>query len=145
MKIDGSCHCGYITFEAEADPAKTAICNCTDCQTLSGAPFRAVIGVESDKFNILSGEPTIYVKTAESGTKRPQGFCPRCGTSIYSTSMVMGRKPDWRPRWMRTPARSTGAEIADMGAFDTILGQRHRRDPELRDAVGRPIGKSPPR
>ena len=43
MKIDGRCHCGYVTFEAEADPETTTICNCTDCQTMSGAPFRALI------------------------------------------------------------------------------------------------------
>jgi hypothetical protein len=30
MKIDGGCHCGYITYEAEADPEKTTICHCTD-------------------------------------------------------------------------------------------------------------------
>jgi hypothetical protein len=43
MKIDGRCHCGYVTFEAEADPETTTICNCTDCQAMSGAPLRAVI------------------------------------------------------------------------------------------------------
>ena len=32
MKIDGGCHCGYITYEAEADPANAMICHCTDCQ-----------------------------------------------------------------------------------------------------------------
>jgi len=30
MKIDGACHCGYITIEGEADPEKVAICHCTD-------------------------------------------------------------------------------------------------------------------
>ena len=43
MKIDGSCHCGHVTFEADADPETTTVCNCTDCQTMSGAPLRAVI------------------------------------------------------------------------------------------------------
>jgi hypothetical protein len=38
MKIDGRCHCGDVTFEAEADPETTTICNCTDCQTMSVAP-----------------------------------------------------------------------------------------------------------
>ena len=33
MKIHGSCTCGFITFEAEADPEKVAICHCTDCQS----------------------------------------------------------------------------------------------------------------
>ena len=32
MKIDGGFHCGYITYEAEADPANAMICHCTDCQ-----------------------------------------------------------------------------------------------------------------
>ncbi len=25
MKIDGGCHCGYITYKAEADPERTTI------------------------------------------------------------------------------------------------------------------------
>ena len=40
MKIDGGCHCGYITYAAEIDPEKVGICHCTDCQTLSGTAFR---------------------------------------------------------------------------------------------------------
>ena len=39
MKIDGGCHCGYITYEAEIDADKTLICHRTDCQTLSGSAF----------------------------------------------------------------------------------------------------------
>jgi hypothetical protein len=35
MKIDGGCDCGYITYEAEADPEKTTICRYTDCQHLA--------------------------------------------------------------------------------------------------------------
>jgi hypothetical protein len=86
MKIDGACHCGFITFEAEVDPAETSLCHCTDCQTLSGAPFRVSIPVAPNDFRLLSGEPTIYIKTAESGRKRAQAFCPRCGSPIYATS-----------------------------------------------------------
>src|SRR5215510_1348526 len=87
MKISGSCHCGYITYEAEADPAKATICHCTDCQTFSGAPFRGNVPVAAETLRMLSGEPTFYVKTAESGNKRKQAFCPRCGTSLYATSV----------------------------------------------------------
>jgi hypothetical protein len=85
MKIDGRCHCGYITFEAEADPDKATVCHCTDCQSLSGSAFRTVVRAADGSFRILSGEPTVYVKTADSGTKRAQGFCPRCGSPIYAT------------------------------------------------------------
>lgn len=86
MKIDGACHCGYITFEAEVDPEKTTVCHCTDCQTLSGSPYRASVPVSPGNFNLLSGEPAIYVKTAESGNKRAQAFCAKCGSPLYATA-----------------------------------------------------------
>jgi hypothetical protein len=83
MKIDGGCHCGYITYEGEADPDKASICHCTDCQKLSGSAFRTVVPVAGETLK-MKGEPTIYLKTAESGNKRQQAFCPRCGSPIYS-------------------------------------------------------------
>ncbi len=87
MKIDGRCHCGYVSFEAEADPDTTTVCNCADCQTMSGAPLRAVIVARPGTFILLSGQPTEYHKTADSGAVRPQAFCARCGTALYSTSL----------------------------------------------------------
>jgi hypothetical protein len=48
MKIDGACHCGYITIEAEADPDKTTICHCTDCQAGTGSAFRVSIPVPGE-------------------------------------------------------------------------------------------------
>ena len=86
MKIDGRCHCGYIAYEATIDPRKVRICHCADCQMLSGSAFRANALTEPDGFKLLSGELKIYVKTAESGARRQQSFCPECGTPIYSTS-----------------------------------------------------------
>ena len=85
MKIDGGCHCGFITYEGEADPEKAAICNCTDCQRLSGAPFRGFIPVAAGTFR-MTGQPTIYVKTGDSGNRREQAFCPRCGSPIYASA-----------------------------------------------------------
>jgi len=92
MKIDGGCHCGYIAYDAEADPTKAMICHCTDCQTLSGSAFRTIILTQEGSFKLRSGELKIYVKTGESGTKRPQAFCPECGTPIYSTTTGEGPK-----------------------------------------------------
>jgi hypothetical protein len=83
MKVDGGCHCGMIRYQAEVDPAKVAICHCTDCQTLSGTAYRTV--VPATGFKLLAGQPKIYVKTAESGNQRRQAFCPECGTPIYSS------------------------------------------------------------
>ncbi len=92
MKIDGGCHCGNITYEAEIDPENVVICHCTDCQTLSGSAFRTVALSRVGTFKLLSGEPKIYVKVAESGANRQQAFCPDCGTPIFSTSEDTGPK-----------------------------------------------------
>jgi len=68
------------------------ICHCTDCQTLSGSPFRAVAYTREDAFKLLSGELRTYVKISESGNRRPQTFCPECGTPIYPTAVGEGPK-----------------------------------------------------
>jgi hypothetical protein len=86
MKIEGQCLCGKIAYEAHIDPSKAAICNCTDCQTLSGSPFRASVPAKAEDFKILRDQPKIYIKTAESGTKRAQGFCGDCGSPVFSSA-----------------------------------------------------------
>jgi hypothetical protein len=88
VKIDGGCHCGHIRYEAVVDPAKVAICHCTDCQTLSGSAYRTVVPAPAGEFRLLAGKPKVYVKTAESGNKRQQTFCPECGTPIYSAALT---------------------------------------------------------
>jgi hypothetical protein len=88
MHIDGGCHCGFITYEAEVDPDKVSICHCTDCQTLTGSVYRVTVPAPKDGFKLLTGRPKIYVKTAESGVRRAHGFCPECGTPIYATAVT---------------------------------------------------------
>jgi hypothetical protein len=98
MRIDGSCHCGFIKIEGEADPDKTQICHCTDCQTGTGSAFRISIPVPGASFK-MTGQPTTYVKTtADSGRPRVQAFCPKCGSPIYSTTPGDGVQPSYTVR-----------------------------------------------
>jgi len=134
MKIDGRCHCGYISYEAEIDLERIVVCHCTDCQTLSGSAFRTVALTRENAFKLLSGEPKIYVKTGESGTKRVQSFCPECGTPIYSSPVGNGPKVygvrvgTARQRDQLVPktqlwCRSSQRWLADLGAVRQIEGQ----------------------
>ncbi len=85
MKVDGSCHCGRITYEAEINPDHVVICHCSDCQTFSSAPYRvSVFGVPSENFR-LQGTPKIYPKTGGSGLTVLVAFCGDCGSALYST------------------------------------------------------------
>ena len=87
MHIDGGCHCGNITYEAEIDPEAVSICHCTDCQALTGTAYRVNVRVRKQDLKMRGGTPKTYIKTAESGNKRAHAFCPNCGTPIYSTSV----------------------------------------------------------
>ena len=88
MNVNGRCHCGAITYRPVVDPGKVSLCHCTDCQLLSGSAYRVSVPAPSSTFELLTGQPKIYVKTAESGTKRAHAFCPDCGTPVYSAAIA---------------------------------------------------------
>jgi len=50
VKVDGKCHCGAIVYEAEVEPGTIGICHCSDCQQLTGSPFRANIPAQPRAF-----------------------------------------------------------------------------------------------
>lgn len=85
MQIDGSCHCGAVSFTALIDPARVMACHCSDCQVLSGAPFRAVAVAPFDTLKV-QGTTKAYVKVAQSGNPRAQVFCPECATPLWATA-----------------------------------------------------------
>jgi len=88
MQVDGSCHCGQVSYRAEIDPQKVTLCNCTDCQMLSGSTFRVSVPAQRGSFRLSSGQLKTYVKTAQSGAKRVHAFCPNCGTPVYACANV---------------------------------------------------------
>ncbi len=98
MKVDGSCSCGAIKVEGEADPARVQICHCTDCQTGTGSAFRVSIPVPGPSFK-MTGQPKIYIKTTtDSGKPRAQAFCGTCGSPIYSTTVGDGQQASYNLR-----------------------------------------------
>tara|TARA_B100000902_G_C26965967_1_gene742875 strand:+ start:231 stop:653 length:423 start_codon:yes stop_codon:yes gene_type:complete len=84
MKITGQCHCGTIRLTGETDIANCIACHCTDCQVFSGGPYRAVAICKTEDV-IFDGVPKEYVKIADSGNKKIQGFCGNCGTQLFAT------------------------------------------------------------
>jgi hypothetical protein len=87
MKIDGRCHCGFITYEAEVDPDEVWLCHCTDCQAISGSAFRWGVSVPEGAFKFVTGKPKTYVKVTATGATNHQVFCPECASPIYATTI----------------------------------------------------------
>lgn len=128
MKINGACHCGAISFTAEIDPSRVVVCHCTDCQVLSGSPFRAVVATPVGQL-ALRGTPKSYVKVAESGNRRAQMFCPECGTPLYgaapeSPTSVVIRLGCVEQRAELKPARQIWqhSQLSWIGELDSVPG-----------------------
>ena len=85
MRIDGGCHCGNVTYEAEGDPEEVSICHCTDCQILTGSAYRLTVHASRDRFRLTGNAPKLYTRIADSGSRRLQYFCPECGTPTHAT------------------------------------------------------------
>ena len=84
MDVQGSCHCGEIAYEAVVDPQRVHVCNCSDCQMLTGTGFRVSAYAPAASFRLLKGQPKVYTKVADSGARRRHSFCPGCGSPVAS-------------------------------------------------------------
>ena len=98
MRIDGQCHCGFVTYEAEIDPDAVTICHCTDCKRLTGSPYRVTVRAAREAVRLTGNPPKIYTKTAGSGRARLLSFCPECGTPLFSTGTGEAAAT-WGIRW----------------------------------------------
>ncbi|WP_458760813.1 GFA family protein [Afipia sp. TerB] len=98
QRIDGECHCGRVSYRATIDPAKVSICHCTDCQRLTGSPFRATVLCSRAQIEMTGETPRVYAKTGDNGATRLQHFCATCGTPLF-TSGDDPAQDDWGIRW----------------------------------------------
>lgn len=132
MQVHGACHCGRVSFTAEIEPAGVMVCHCTDCQTLSGAPFRVIVRVPMASLK-LSGATKTYVKVAESGNRRAQVFCPECGTPLYSAAVenppfatlrlgCVAERAQLKPA-LQLWQRSAMPWLGDLGSIPAVQGQ----------------------
>lgn len=88
MILEGSCHCGAVSFSVEAyAPAPFAHCYCSICRKTAGAGGSAVnLGAWADSLKV-DGEwyLSVYRARLENGEKSPakRHFCSRCGSPLW--------------------------------------------------------------
>jgi hypothetical protein len=97
MQIDGQCHCGRVRYEADIDPQKVTICHCTDCQALTGSPYRVTVICSAGEVRLTGKPPKVYAKKGENGLTRFQHFCEQCGSPLFTSGE--GGPDDWGIRW----------------------------------------------
>lgn len=91
MKLDGSCHCGAVSFSVEAPhPYPYMLCYCSICRKSAGTGGYAInLGAKADTMSI-KGEDRIRTFHAilhdDGGQKSPgeRAFCGECGTALWA-------------------------------------------------------------
>src|SRR5262245_2763115 len=80
----GGCACGAIRYICNAEPLLALNCHCRDCQRASGTAFAAIMRVPAAAFTVTKGSPKFYAATGNSGNTVNRGFCPECGSPLFS-------------------------------------------------------------
>lgn len=84
----GGCLCGSVRFESTSEPMLAAHCHCVDCRKSSGTGHCTHIVIPEDGFSV-NGQLTFYDRPADSGNVVSRGFCPTCGSALYSRNSAM--------------------------------------------------------
>jgi len=87
-KISGGCLCGAVRYESDGEPLAAGHCHCLDCRKSSGTGHCSHLGLPEADFK-LTGELRFFDAPADSGNIVSRGFCPTCGSPIYSTNSAM--------------------------------------------------------
>jgi hypothetical protein len=81
----GSCHCGSVSYEADADLSKVISCNCSICRKRGSL----LAFVTEDKFHLKSGEGALNDYLFNKQVIHHL-FCATCGVE----SFARGTRPD---------------------------------------------------
>lgn len=86
MTHTGQCFCGQVRFTIDAEPQGARMCWCRDCQRIASGSATVNVLFPEDAVH-YSGDITTIVRTAGSGNTVERGFCPRCGSQMYSKTV----------------------------------------------------------
>jgi hypothetical protein len=86
--FSGACLCGAVRFQSSVDPQVVGHCHCVDCRKSSGTGHCTHIVVPEAAFAV-TGVVKFYDRAADSGNIVSRGFCPTCGSPIYSRNSAM--------------------------------------------------------
>ena len=82
--LEGGCACGEIRYRLTSEPLFTHCCHCLNCQRQTGSAFVVNLLIETDRVELVAGEPQ-PVDVPRSGGKKQRIFrCPTCQVAVFS-------------------------------------------------------------
>ncbi len=84
LPLEGGCTCRAVRFRLASRPLFVHCCHCTWCQRESGASFALNAMIESDRVELLAGEPKLVETPSASGAGQRIARCPHCWVAVWS-------------------------------------------------------------
>ena len=88
--FEGGCSCGAVRYRLMSRPMFTHCCHCRDCQKQTGGAFAINALIETDRIEMLSGEPQRIEMPSPSGRGHDIYRCEHCEVALWSD---YGRRP----------------------------------------------------
>ncbi len=80
---EGGCSCGEVRYRLASDPLFVHCCHCLNCQRQTGSAFVINLMIETDRVEVLAGEPQRVDVPRERG-KQKVWRCATCQIALYS-------------------------------------------------------------
>jgi len=81
---EGGCTCGAVRYRLASEPLFVHCCHCLNCQRQTGSAFVINVLIETDRLEVLEGEPHA-ISVPRSGDKKQKIWrCPKCQTALFS-------------------------------------------------------------
>jgi hypothetical protein len=82
---EGGCACGAVRYRLSSDPLFVHCCHCLNCQRQTGSAFVINALIETDRVELLAGEPQPVDVPRDDGSMQTIWRCPTCQIAVYST------------------------------------------------------------
>jgi hypothetical protein len=81
---EGGCSCGAVRYRLEADPLFIHCCHCRNCQQQTGSAFVINLLIETDRVELLAGDPVAVDVPRDDGSTQLIFRCPTCQVAVFS-------------------------------------------------------------
>jgi hypothetical protein len=84
VTCEGGCTCGEVRYRLTSDPLFVHCCHCLNCQRQTGSAFVINVLIETDRVELLAGDPQPVPVPRSGGKKQKIWRCPTCQIALYS-------------------------------------------------------------
>jgi hypothetical protein len=80
----GGCACGAVRYRLASDPLFVHCCHCLNCQRQTGSAFVINVLIETERVELVAGEPVPVDVPRDDGSKQTIWRCPTCQIAVFS-------------------------------------------------------------